>query len=144
MIQINVDLRDVQTDINKITDLLIAPANALVDPLFDDFKSLITDVFVSEGHGQWPKRKDNLIHPILRKSYNLYTSIINTNHPQNILLAQSHFIIIGTEVAYAGVHEYGAPGANIPARPYFKLLVEPTAESRLAQAAEAYLERTLT
>lgn len=81
-------------------------------------KPELVNIFLTDGLGKWQPRKDNLPHPLLRKSYNLFNSV--TQNPVTIQLPS--LLTYGTNVPYAQYHEEGT--ATIPPRPFFMLLDE--------------------
>ena len=141
MLRVKIDLTQFEQELDILSKLLSRPAEFLADDLHDELTDIITDVFETDGHGEWPPRKDNLPHPLLRKTGRMFESIIKTQHPEHIWLVGGDTIILGTEVEYAEYHEGGTD--RIPARPFFSILVRVDAETRLAQIAEQAIQRRL-
>ena len=95
-------------------------------------------VFETDGYGTWPPRADALPHPLLRLTYALYKSIIDTP----ITDFQSQSLSYGTDIPYAAYHESENVAPNIPRRPIFGLLAEsPDFDRRVGELLDNALQR---
>ena len=99
----------------------------------------IRQVFASDGRGRWPARRDNLPHPLLRKSGRLYRSLTQPGGPDNIHRQSRTRLEFGTSVPYADVHERGS--GRVPARPVIGFLAEDSDfERRLEREIDDYFQ----
>jgi phage gpG-like protein len=84
MVSIRINL----VEINKIlerTEDIITDMSPFWDDAFDDvIVPKVKEVFETRGYGIWPPRKDNLPHPLLRKSERLFDSLTSRSHPDEV------------------------------------------------------------
>ena len=99
----------------------------------------IKQVFASDGRARWAPRRDNLSHPLLRKSGRLYRSLTQVGGQDNINRQTRTRLEFGTDVPYADVHERGT--SRIPARPVIGLLAEDSDfEKQLEREIDDYFQ----
>ena len=141
MVSIRINL----VEINKIlerTEDIITDMSPFWDDAFDDvIVPKVKEVFETRGYGVWPPRKDNLPHPLLRKSERLFDSLTSRSHPDTKWEAYHDRFEFGTGVEYAPYHEHGT--SRIPARPFLFFLCTFGFQQELADYADRWLQNRL-
>ena len=127
-------LRSVQRAVAAIND-----QNQVWDGVIDNvIIPKFEEVFQTDGYGQWAPRQDNLLHPLLRKTLNLYNSLTQQNAPGNVSIQSAHSLEFGTEVEYADYHEFGT--SRIPARPVIESAIDNGLEGEVLQEIESWFQ----
>ena len=98
----------------------------------------LREVFRTNGYGRWPPRQDNLPHPLLRKSFDLFNSLTDRAAPGHVERRTASSLEYGTDIPYADVHEFGA--GPVPPRPYFQSAVDSGLENDVAREVDRYFE----
>ena len=88
----------------------------------------VQTVFNSGGYGSWAPRKDNLPHPLLRRTGALFRSYTDANA---VVSNQPRMLIFGSQLFYAEYLEEGT--RYMPPRPVLGLLLQSDIETRLEQ-----------
>ena len=96
------------------------------------------EVFETDGYGRWPQRQDNLPHPLLRKSYNLFNSLVNRSAPGHIEHRTASSLEYGTEIVYADTHEFGR--GPIPQRSVAQSAIDNGLEVDVAREVDTYYQ----
>ena len=136
--------RDLMNDLDLLSRVFDEPANFFEDVIADELVEKQEEVFATDGYGIWPPRKDNLPHPLLRKSERMYDSLTNLSDSDNILIAQGETITFGTEVFYAIFHESDEIAQRIPQRSFLEIMLDHGLETDITRVAEDYLEQLLS
>lgn len=142
---INVGIHIEARGLNQVVSVLQEAERALTDtsPLWDTVIEnaiipKIREVFSTNGYGQWPQRQDNLPHPLLRKSYDLFNSLTNRAAPGHVEHRTAASLEYGTDIPYANTHEFGR--GPIPARPYLQLAVDSGLDDDVAREVDRYYQ----
>ena len=98
----------------------------------------IRSVFASDGYGRWQPRRDNLPHPLLRKSGRLFRSLLESGARGNVDIRTPNSLEYGTDLPYAEAHEFGT--SRIPARPYLRYAVERGFEGKLLREIDMWFQ----
>ncbi len=97
--------------------------------------SELSKLFKTEGkslHANWTPLKEKTLTAKLKKGYSEKILHRTTTLAQSFSYDLSDKeVVIGTPVAYALYHEYGAPGRNIPPRPFMEPVAKYLAERGL-------------
>lgn len=104
----------------------IRPLHEAVLPYFQDASQ---QAFEQEGPGWEPLAegtefwKEYMDYPstILQATGDLMNAITTMAYGEDERHGRRDALYFGTEVPYGFIHQYGAPGAGIPARPFAKL-----------------------
>lgn len=72
---------------------------------------------LSEKYKKRKIKEKGFAYPILKRDGDLEKSLTVRGGPGNITIVEDKFLIVGSAVPYAAVHQFGAPSKNIPSRP---------------------------
>ncbi len=139
MLSISVSTKPVEKQISNLQSSISNFSWAWDDIITKILHPTIRQIFESDGRGRWPRRKDNLPHPLLRKSGRLFASLTNTGHRDNINRQTATSLTYGTNVPYSSFHEEGT--SRIPARSFLQPIAEDASiEEQLSQLLESNLQ----
>ena len=144
-------IRVVKVDIQRVVSAVLKDKQKVEDlrPLWEfvweDFIiGEVKKVFSTNGFGEWQRRKDNLPHPLLRKSYRLYRSYTQDRIKENINKRGKDSYTFGSSTPYATHHERGVESRNLPARPVIGLVLRNLRDTggarRLTEAFESFFD----
>lgn len=125
-INIRVDTRQVQIELDNVSNIF---RNLKDEGLWDHLlrrplRPELNEVFRTDGYGTWVPRKDNLPHPLLRKTRRLFRSLTRRNSPGNINRQSQRNWTWGTSIRYAQYHEQPERPFSIPRRAWFRTMLE--------------------
>lgn len=133
--RISISTREVERQINHASNV-VSDFSFVWDAVIKRLlQPQIRRQFGSNGRGRWPPRRDNLPHPLLRKTRRMFNSLTNSGHPDNVDQRTPSTLTYGTSVPYAIFHERRDIATRIPQRAF----LEPIAEDRRFQEELAEL-----
>lgn len=134
-------IESVRTELNTLAAILSDFTPMFQDMVNTFLREHLIRVFETDGEGRWAKRKDNLPHPLLRKTLLLYASYTLIGAPFNVLQITATHLIYGSSVPYADYHETGT--SRMAARPVIETLVDDDFANETAAWIDDWLSRRI-
>lgn len=138
--------KTIEIALRRCDDLTI-PFTLMVQSWFKSNRA----IFDLKGPGQYDdindlykvrkQKKYGFVYPILKASGKLADSITKPGDPNSIdYIINKNSLILGSRIPYGKHHQYGAPRANLPKRPWILIGSEQTAPKEINKRRELWIK----
>lgn len=140
MVRIEINTRALSIQLERAI-AIVSDFRQLWNPLIEtEIQPEILRQFDTQGEGRWPRRLDNLPHPLLVKSGRMKDSYLNVGDRDNVNEQTALTLSYGSKNPYAGFHETGT--SRLPARPVVSDLSD-AFNARVVSYIDGYINRKL-
>lgn len=140
MVRIEINTRQLVAQLESAIEI-VSDFRQVWNPLIEtEIQPEILRQFDTQGEGRWPRRRDNLPHPLLVKTGELKDSYLNVGDRDNVNQQTALTLDYGSMNPYARYHETGT--SRIPARPVVSDLSD-AFNARVVAYIDGYINRKL-